>query len=89
MALSPMAQDNVLPTQPYKTRKSNPFDPAQGANAYWLVDGVYDEAAAQLRIEKANADMAKDSKYAANNARFAIEKRLEQRALALDIAEYH
>ena len=79
----------MYPTEPFKTKKNDPFDPFKGVDAHWLVDGVYDEAAAQLRIAKANADMTKDRMYAANAARIAIEKRLEQRALALDIAEYH
>jgi len=81
----------MYPIGPLETKKNggNPFDPFKGADAHWLVDGVYDEVAAQLRIEKANLDMTRDSMYAANMARIEIEKRLEQRALALEIAEYH
>ena len=89
MALTTMPQDNVLPIEPYKTKVNDPFDPFKGVDAHWLVDGVYDEAAAQLRVAKANADMTKDKMYAANMARIEIEKRLEQRALALEIAQYH
>lgn len=78
----------MYPTEPFKTKKNDPFDPFKGADAHWLVDGVYDEVAAQMRIAKTNADIAKDKMYAANTARIAIEKRLEQRALGKEMAEY-
>jgi len=89
MSLARMSEDNVLPTEPFKTKKRDPFDPFKGTEAHWLVDGVYDELAAQLRVEKANAKMAADANYM-NNARRALnEIRMEERELAREIAEYH
>ena len=89
MSLVRMSEDNVLPTEPFKTKSRDPFDPFKGTEAHWLVNGVYDELAAQLRIEKANAKMVADANYMNNARRSENEKRMEQRELAREIAEYH
>jgi hypothetical protein len=77
-----------LATEPYKTKSYNPFENTKNLDCTWLVNGLYDELAAEKRTAIINAEILKDRLYAGNQARIAIEKHKEQRALELETKEY-
>mgnify|MGYP003650204049 CR=1 FL=1 len=57
-------------------------------DAHWLVDGVYDEEVAEMRVAIANKRMCADEYYSANAHRALIDAHLEERQLDAEIAEY-
>ena len=84
-----MAYDRCKPWVEHVYAQTAPYNPFKGVTHLVTANGEYDEVATEQRTNNANAKITRSEVYEANTKRREIEKRLEQRALALDIAEYH